>query len=1539
MVLLFTAFASLSYGWQTAISSLNECLRTIVKEYFFGEAIRVYKTGELCFPECFDFPSAPWMEATFEVATQGYFFGTRARSVFVFASDDNSNALNDVLSKMKITSEWDTRVLVVAFCRDSSRRTVEEIFGEVWRRTRLLNTVVMTVNVSEPEEDEFPFYSWYPYERGSCERVEKVNLVDRWKDGRFGTGRYLFANSDLTRGLNGCTVRLNTAPNDFFALFETIPDESSGGLDLMITNAIAERYDIKYKYLFPSTRADHWYRTFANGSLRGSMKMLFDYQTDVAFSGLRITLRTLPYLAHSHTYFIDYVRWSVPKARLNDDWKMVSNFSPALWIAVMIALLGSSAFAYFLHTAEPRLKERNSSFFKYLFELFALTLGQPATYPSESVALKSFLLSYAVYSMNIVSSYDSQLVGLLTAPLTRSPYDSLESTFRSGIDIYFLPYDDALYKNDPLGEKILSSSQYKIATSYNAIVSEIVHNKTAAFLIGYSRIRYLLSSKHHGPDGEPLLDFIPGTVSINYIVFHLSPNNPLKSIFDLSILRLQQAGIIDKWKRDLWRPKGVGIDLGQENQSLSILNECLRNIVNEQFHGEAIRVYKTGELCFPEWNDSECFDFPSPPWMDATFEVATQGYSFDTRARSVFVFLSDDHPEALNDVISKMKNTSEWDTRVLVVAFCRDSSRRIVEEIFGEMWRKARLAHTVVMTVNVSETEEDYFPIYSWYPYEKGSCERVENVKLLAQWKDGQFESEREFFPRNVLIRGLNDCQVLASASTTSFFTWFTGTPTETSEGLDFFIVREICSRYRMKFKYVFPPEGENHWIRFHPNGSLQGTMKMLYAYDVDIGMSGYAMTPETLGIFTFSNYFIDPVIWVVPKTIRNLASNAIFSVFHTELWAAVVCSVIVTSTCLFLLGNVYRHRRSWLYVMFYIFSSILNQAVPHMPKSVSMRSIFMCHLIYALVLTTSYQSVLYGILSAPLTKIRYDSLQAVYDDGLLIYFLPMHLGFYENDTLGEKIFKSKQFRMSYNSTETLIDIAMNKKAALLQGNSKMRYMLAKKFHDEKGEPVVGWLPNLVTMDVIAFHFSPNNPMKGLFDSAIWRLTQAGLINKWKKELLSPQWVTDSEHRLHSLTIPNLISAFYVYIFLNMYRITFLHPDLGIGGAERLIVDAALGLKKKGHSVSIVTTHHDPNRCFEETSNGEIPVYVVGEWIPRHIFNRFYALMAYIRMIYAALIIIQSDYKPDVVVCDLVSVAVPVLKLKISNVIFYCHYPDQLLSRPEGLLKKIYRLPLDWLEEISINKASRVFVNSRFTCNVFKNTFKKLKMTPEILYPSLNTQFFDSAEYDSVPYEVSLKVSENDSIFLSINRYERKKNLDLAILALSELRDVVTSAKWDEIRLIMAGGYDIRVRENVEYFEELVELVKKLNLEEKVVLLKSPNDMEKLTLLKMCTCLIYTPENEHFGIVPIEAMYLEKPVIAANSGGPTESILHEETGFLCEPNPSNFAEAMAKFLYNDTLASTLGSAGRRRVMEIFSFEEFSEKFNDAVINLLTQKKD
>lgn len=292
-----------------------------------------------------------------------------------------------------------------------------------------------------------------------------------------------------------------------------------------------------------------------------------------------------------------------------------------------------------------------------------------------------------------------------------------------------------------------------------------------------------------------------------------------------------------------------------------------------------------------------------------------------------------------------------------------------------------------------------------------------------------------------------------------------------------------------------------------------------------------------------------------------------------------------------------------------------------------------------------------------------------------------------------------------------------------------------------------------------------------------------------------------------------------------MANVIFLHPDLGIGGAERLIVDAAVALKKTGHSVHILTTHHDRGHCFEETKNGYLPVTVHGDWLPRTIFGYCYALCAYIRMIYLSVCLLLSQNNPDVIIIDQISIPIPFLKLKTQNIIFYCHFPDQLLSKPGGSLKTFYRKPLNWLEDYTTNQAKKIFVNSRFTAHVFMKTFSYGKRVPDVLYPSLDTERFDTSVEEP---------KGDDIVYLSLNRYERKKNIELAVLAFKWLAE-----RRSDCRLVIAGGFDKNLPENVEYFEELEELVAELGLKSKVSFMQSPGETEKIYLIKTARYIIF----------------------------------------------------------------------------------------------------
>lgn len=495
-------------------------------------------------------------------------------------------------------------------------------------------------------------------------------------------------------------------------------------------------------------------------------------------------------------------------------------------------------------------------------------------------------------------------------------------------------------------------------------------------------------------------------------------------------------------------------------------------------------------------------------------------------------------------------------------------------------------------------------------------------------------------------------------------------------------------------------------------------------------------------------------------------------------------------------------------------------------------------------------------------------------------------------------------------------------------------------------------------------------------------------------------------------------------------RIAFLHPDLGIGGAERLVVDAALALQECGHLVDIFTSHHDPAHCFEETRNGTLRVFVSGDHLPRSFFGAGAILCAILRNLWAGCSILSSwcDAGPqlnaagtaplpgvplanyDVFFVDQLSIALPLLCAAPATArsFFYCHFPDQLLTRRTSLLKRLYRLPFDVAEELTTGAADAIVVNSRFTAQTYAATFARLaargpRCQPAVLYPSINfARYDDNRRYDvalaallgrwavetgsvetgavktgdadalaafiarleavPAPLPTPLSNSNNNNnnktgdvvaatvdldtafetqtplsafVFLSINRYERKKDIGVAVRAFAlakaagalpsraapavlhtsdgfvnggknnidnisggsagvgVVRRVFTSA-----RLVVAGGFDPRVEENFSHHAELRALATSLGLTvtdypylppgtsaaavtdtaaawdaaADVVFVRSFTEPQRQSLLRRAQAVLYTPTGEHFGIVPVESMFARRPVVACASGGPLESV-------------------------------------------------------------------
>ena len=107
-----------------------------------------------------------------------------------------------------------------------------------------------------------------------------------------------------------------------------------------------------------------------------------------------------------------------------------------------------------------------------------------------------------------------------------------------------------------------------------------------------------------------------------------------------------------------------------------------------------------------------------------------------------------------------------------------------------------------------------------------------------------------------------------------------------------------------------------------------------------------------------------------------------------------------------------------------------------------------------------------------------------------------------------------------------------------------------------------------------------------------------------------------------------------------------------------------------------------------------------------------------------------------------------------------------------------------------------------------------------MLYPAIDERnFMQTPGFNqSIGELLNMQLKPSTKILTSLNRYERKKNINLAIKAFAQY---VRDNAVDDAVLVVAGGYDPRLLENVEHHIELVSLAKSLNVSQKVVFLRS----------------------------------------------------------------------------------------------------------------------
>jgi glycogen(starch) synthase len=189
-------------------------------------------------------------------------------------------------------------------------------------------------------------------------------------------------------------------------------------------------------------------------------------------------------------------------------------------------------------------------------------------------------------------------------------------------------------------------------------------------------------------------------------------------------------------------------------------------------------------------------------------------------------------------------------------------------------------------------------------------------------------------------------------------------------------------------------------------------------------------------------------------------------------------------------------------------------------------------------------------------------------------------------------------------------------------------------------------------------------------------------------------------------------------------------------------------------------------------------------------------------------------------------------------------------------------------------------------------------------------------------------LKDEDLMVLFLGRLVWVKGVDKLIASMPHVLQKIPNAK-----LVIVGLGDMQ--------DYLSRLAQNLNLQDKVKFrFEFIPEEERIAHYAACDVAVFPSIYEPFGIVALEAMSMEKPVVVGASGvsGMREIIINtgpEQCGFHINPNdPTDIAWGIISSLQDPQKKEQLGKNGRNRVLKEFTWDEIAKKtirvYNDYI---------
>lgn len=377
---------------------------------------------------------------------------------------------------------------------------------------------------------------------------------------------------------------------------------------------------------------------------------------------------------------------------------------------------------------------------------------------------------------------------------------------------------------------------------------------------------------------------------------------------------------------------------------------------------------------------------------------------------------------------------------------------------------------------------------------------------------------------------------------------------------------------------------------------------------------------------------------------------------------------------------------------------------------------------------------------------------------------------------------------------------------------------------------------------------------------------------------------------------------------MKILMLTWEYPPRVVGGIARVVSDLSKVLIKDGHDVTVITYKDGDAPDFEDDKG--VKVYRVENYMinPNNFID--WIMQLNFNLIAKANEIINKEGPFDVIHAHdwLVAYAAKTLKSSYNIPIVATIHATEA-GRNSGIHDETQRYIND-TEWMLTYEASEVIVNSNYMKNELQRLFglpyEKINVVPN----GVNMNIYNGIERD---YDFRRKYAmDNEKIILFMGRLVYEKGIQHLIDAMPKVLNGYNDAK-----LVICGKGGM--------MDELKAQAERLGIANKVYFAGYMNGKDVPKMYKAADISVFPSTYEPFGIVALEAMLAENPVIVSDIGGLDEIVQHRENGMKAYCGNSNsIADSILELLYDHKLCSEITRKAKNKVRNEYNWSKISQ---------------